>query len=653
MLFEKFEIKNFKGIREVTVDLRNRGAGLFTLIGLNESGKTTILEAIQSFDLTKSKLPSLYRNEAEGDNSDYSDVNPATFVPKRFKANFTGDVLVTATVSMTEEEREQLIDLVEQECRFVIEKSSIPLSFEIKRGYRFENSDYKEFINEFDVDLLGKSRNAKNLKHVHENERGDVWKEFGLFVKNSLPEIVYFPTFLFTQPEKIYLHYHAGETPQNALYREIISNVAKSLPQPLSIKRHIVDRILKEESLITQFFNLAFLAPDKQEQIEDTKTKISEHLTDTVFNSWSKTFGGDFTDREIRLNVNVDQVDEIVDGVSQKKPLVYAQFVIKDKSSTYQINEMSLGFRWFFSFIVFTLYKVSSGSTRPTLFLLDEPASNLHSRAQMQLLESLPRLTDNGNALIYSTHSHYMVNPDWLDQASIVSNMAIDYNDMTDSDRAKRRYTDVEIQKYRQFVGENPDKVTYFQPVLDKLNVAPSRLDLVKPSVLVEGKGDYMILEYVRKVKLGVDRSFSVVPTRGAPGMDELIGLFLGWSVPFMICLDSDRGGNDARNKYIDEWGLDPARVITLKDLSHTLENKKIEDLLNEQDVKLIKKHFGIETKPSKKQVQMFFSEMLARGENVSISKTLINRVSKFQAKGEEVLADHLKPRRKAKARKR
>ena len=50
MRYLKFRIENFKGIKETEVDLRtSTGANVFSLVGLNESGKTTILEAIHSF----------------------------------------------------------------------------------------------------------------------------------------------------------------------------------------------------------------------------------------------------------------------------------------------------------------------------------------------------------------------------------------------------------------------------------------------------------------------------------------------------------------------------------------------------------------------------------------------------------------------------
>jgi hypothetical protein len=247
----------------------------------------------------------------------------------------------------------------------------------------------------------------------------------------------------------------------------------------------------------------------------------------------------------------------------------------------------------------------------------------------MQLLESFARITGAGNQIIYSTHSHYMINPDWLDQAFIVSNAAIDYDKAYQNDNVEAK-TDISATRYRGFVGEHPDKVTYFQPVLDKLDVAPSRLDLVKKSVLVEGKGDYRLLEYISRFGVGKERDFSIVPTRGASGMDELLGLFLGWSVPFVVCLDDDKEGKIAQKRYIEEWGLPNAVVLTLADVHADLKGKRVEDILDDADRETVCKHFDV-SKISKNQIGLFFSEMLAREEKIEISNKAIERVAAFQ----------------------
>lgn len=50
MKFKKFQINKFRGISKATLDLSKTPDGsINVLVGLNESGKTTILEAINHF----------------------------------------------------------------------------------------------------------------------------------------------------------------------------------------------------------------------------------------------------------------------------------------------------------------------------------------------------------------------------------------------------------------------------------------------------------------------------------------------------------------------------------------------------------------------------------------------------------------------------
>lgn len=50
------------------------------------------------------------------------------------------------------------------------------------------------------------------------------------------------------------------------------------------------------------------------------------------------------------------------------------------------------------------------GGDSSTVYLLDEPDTHLHVRAQMQLLETLHGFADAGNQVIVSTHSPFMIN---------------------------------------------------------------------------------------------------------------------------------------------------------------------------------------------------------------------------------------------------
>lgn len=619
MRYLSFEIRNFKGIRRTVLPLTPAGSNVFTLIGLNESGKTTILEAI-NHHTPQDRLTALYESETSKETSGRSREEISALVPKRDKSDFSDDIAIVSETEFEAGEKEELIRKVCSKHQCKIDVDSIPDKFLTTRAYNFVDSDYKKYIYFFGMKPRVQAKGGRKLKPVEDSD--PIWKSIADELRAVTPEIVYFPTFLFNQPDKIYLTARDGESKSNALYRQIIENIAASLPKPLDVQRHIVDRLINEETFVDAVFNIMGLGKSKQQQITAARNEISDHLTQTVFESWSKTFGGDFRGKEILINLDVDTENS-------DDPRVYASFEIKDRTAQYEIKERSLGFRWFFSFILFTLYRVSGSQNKPTLFLLDEPASNLHSRAQMQLLDSFPKITKGGNQIIYSTHSHYMINPDWLDQAFIVSNAAINYDLAIEDSSASRSHTDISVEKYRSFVGSNPDKFTYFQPVLDKLDVVPSRLDLTKPSVLVEGKGDYRILEYAVRVGLKSKSTYSIVPTRGATGMNELIGLFLGWAVPFVVCLDDDKEGRNARDTYLKDWGLDEDKVFTLGKVHETLIGKRIEGMLDASDLENIKASFGTSS-VDKTQIQLYFSEALAKKAGPKLAEETLIRAKSF-----------------------
>lgn len=621
MKFLAFEIRNFRGIEKAKIDLVPSGSGVFTLIGLNESGKTTILEAISSFRLGEGDEKPLYQATP-------IDEDPATFVPKHEKYNFTGEVTVTATVAFEEGDKDICASWAEGKSGWKIDRSTIPDTFRIKRGHSFENSDNTGSLNSWYLDFTAKPPSARKYRDVEAED--EVWKYFSAMIRAKLPDITYFPTFIFDQPEKIVLNPTDGEGGVDKLYRTIVENVGASLPKPIDIKTHIVDRIIEPETPLEQFAGLFGLSQSKQQQVDSAVDQLSHRLTETVFDSWSKIFGTGFSDREVRLKLGVDKHE---DG----SPRIYLQIGLKDGRQQYDISERSLGFRWFFSFLLFTLFKNRERGVRNTLFLLDEPASNLHSSAQTQLMDSFPRITGGGNMLMYSTHSHYLINPEWLDQAFIVSNSAVDYDDVSGA-RASSGKTEVHVQKYRTFVGSNPDKVTYFQPVLDKLQVIPSRLDAVQPSVLLEGKGDYLLLRYALLVAMEAPIPYALVPTRGADHFGELVGILLGWGVNTCLCFDDDAKGRAARQEYADHWAFGE-RAFTLKDVDETLAGKAVEGLLEESDLAQIASHYGIERrKLTKSQIQLFFSEKLALKEKVAFSSQYLERAAKFDAVVKRVL---------------
>jgi hypothetical protein len=191
--------------------------------------------------------------------------------------------------------------------------------------------------------------------------------------------------------------------------------------------------------------------------------------------------------------------------------------------------------------------------------------------------------------LIYTTHSHHLINPKWLSGAYIVRNKAIDYNGFDGSPEN----TDVEATIYKQFVTAHPEQRTYFQPILDAIEYSPSSLEEVSNIVLTEGKNDYYTFRYMAEVILrDEDYDIKFYPGNGADRNNQIIATYLAWGRDFNIFLDGDKAGEDAKTRYIKEFGVVVHDSIsTLKDVDPTF-NIATEQLFTPQELLDIQKTF-------------------------------------------------------------
>lgn len=606
MKFLRFKIKNYKGIHDVTLDMTPNGGNIFTLVGLNESGKTSILEAISRFNPAMTEdgdeIKQLYSTVVEK-------IDPATFIPKHLKSNFNGDVIIEAVISLDDSDKSKITDKLNKDPKFEYELSELSDKIIISQNFIFESSNFnkRQIYVTYSFSVKRKGSRAKVKRTTLFDEKLMPRKAHDLIykeIKSLIPSIYYFPTFIFNQPEKI----NISENNQDVIHRiyaKVLDNIAYSTNNRLNLENHIIDRVFSEDLSV-------------REALQSSLDQMSELITRKVFELWGNILQTKVIDKEIVLVLTTERDN------------IYIQFQIKQGASRFSFNERSLGFRWFFSFLLFTLFN-KKDNDKNILFLLDEPAANLHAKAQEELLSSFPQVINNSNQIIYSTHSHYLINPIWLDQAYIVSNKAINYDYLDDREEINNGNTLIHLDKYRSYVSSNPTKTTYFQPILDKLQVTPSMLDCIKPSVLVEGKSDYLILEYARKVLLEVNDNIGILPLGGATTCEALISILKGWGVPFFIMFDDDREGRNMLEKVKRDYLLSDNAALTLNYFDDSLSGKEISGLLSDSDIEMISNYFSEPNKASprniKSSIQLFFSEHLASGKKVQFSEEFMRKI--------------------------
>lgn len=571
-----FEVSHFKGIRHASIKFAEHDtARVHTLVGLNESGKTTLLEAIHAFSPdaeTELVVKNVLTPEQQREQ----------WVPRDRISDFTGDVETKAYVEATPEDWQEYARLAKSRHDITLDPSALPASFWFKRYDRYERGDYKgSFIDDSVGRLNVKLKGSRSFKPV----TGEPFVLLARLLRSMLPTIAYYPTFVFSFPDRIYLT-DRENTPINRFYRQLFQDILDYDGSGYTIQRDIIDRVRKTDlqGPWEKWFT-SFVGTGEEEKVKQVVARAEKAVTELVFSKWNEVFGESVGNKQIQIQLQYDRGKGIKDPSGLEKAAiahdVYISFWIKDGTNRYKVEDRSLGFRWFFAFLLFTQFRIRRANSKPTVFLFDEPASNLHAAAQKKLLESFPAIASSPHRLIYSTHSHYMIEPQWLEQAAIVFNNAASHvNSIIQESTTKDSDVDVRVVPYREFVQTHPNNTSYFQPILDTLDVVPSHLDLNRGGLIVEGKGDFFFIGLACRI-MKTERA-SVFPARGAGTMGALVALQRGWGLPLRVLFDSDQGGRDGRKKLSNEFALFPDEVFSLQDISPSL--KQIEDLISDAD---------------------------------------------------------------------
>lgn len=554
MKFTHFHIKNFKGIEDIRLDFTVKPKGrVQTLVGLNESGKTTILEALNFLSYKSESLDPL-------DLPGYSVKDVHDLIPINKRANFNDSIVIEAGYEFSNEDENRIkAHLLKELAMRLTRKIG---SLVIRQSYKFENSRHISSPpqNMWTIALWVRTKGARTDRRVQADQQA--WLATVSFIKEMLPSILFFPNFLFEFPDKIYLEEGEEEEGRHQFYRTILQDILDSIGGGVDLKTHILERA-KEDT------------PNAQRALESVLLKMGSHITKTVFQNWDRIFKRKARSKEIQVTAGKNEGGRW-----------FLQLRVRDANEVYEISERSLGFRWFFAFLLLTQYRgFRQNATRDVLFLLDEPASNLHPSAQNQLLESFGNLPGN-SSVIYTTHSHHMINPDWLEGTYVVKNEGLDYDS---EDDYSARNTQITLTKYREFATKHPNQTTYFQPILDVLDFKPGRLDNVPNVVMAEGKNDYYTLKYfIEKIFKG-SRKLHVMPGTGSGSLDTVIRLYVAWGRQFIVLLDSDTEGINQKKRYNDRFGRVVSNsIFTLEDIDVTWGNIEMEQLLSDTERLLI-----------------------------------------------------------------
>ena len=591
MKYIKFIIKNFKGIKEVEIDLTKYPNGkIFPLVGLNEAGKTTILEAINFF-----------QDEVEEERAH-------ELIHKRDRGFFSDDISIEAVLEFSQEDKQDMSIFLSEKNLAFENIDAIPTYISIIKSYHYQDGSYQtkndDLWSFLPCDIKVRKAQGSKYRDLYDHHN-DEWNELLNMIETRLPKILYFENFIFKFPERIYLEeipnpsYSGEEKIIQDRYRNVIDDILKTCNEQYS-RTLLVDKL--KSSTVSE-------EESGKQILRETEITLNQKILDP----WNQIFP-DTPNKRILIETGHDSNGR------------YLQIKINEGSTSFYVDERSLGFRWFFGFILFTEFRKSrDGEDGEYLFLFDEPASNLHEGSQKKLIVLFENLTDRAK-IIYSSHSPYLLNSKFLLNTFIVKDVGREITSEYDYRQ------DIKVDYYKNFVAQHPTQESHFKPLLDVLEFEVTDFDLADNIVFFEGKFDYYTFKWLIETQFsnsGYD--FKLYPGASVNKYENIFREYLAHSKKFIAVFDADRAGKDAQTRYINNISQELENLVfTLKDIDTSFDTFTTEKLFTEDErLQIQQKSFPDDKEYSKSHFNTAIQELFIQNETFTLSSETIENFKK------------------------
>ena len=263
---------------------------------------------------------------------------------------------------------------------------------------------------------------------------------------------------------------------------------------------------------------------DMVAELEATQAIISSEL----FKYWS-------TNNNLKIQFNIESVK--VEVTTNKPVPNMPNTFIKEQIINHRLNirvqnqrssvslplgNRSKGFNWFFSFLVW-FKKIQENKDNTYILLLDEPGLNLHAKAQSDLLRFLTDLSDEYQVL-YTTHSPFMIETSKLSQVRTV----VEKEDGTHISESVQEKDPNTLFPLQAAIGYD---------LAQNLFISPKNL-------IVEGIADLVYLNLLSGIlqtmgKAGLKNDVTIVPVGGADKVATFVSLLRGNELDMVCLLDT------------------------------------------------------------------------------------------------------------------
>lgn len=557
---QKFRIRNYKSIVDSGDCYLSDNITIFA--GKNESGKSSILEALEDFhedkeiraeavpiedDELKPEISATFSVDTEDINEILNKIGEGRGVmtstidvelTKNFPKQYTlsNETVKLLNLSNTPEDKKlEILDktsILLQEINQIIAQNprfGARLTFPIK-----EATDLAEIEN-IKSQILNFNTQAAPLlpRIVDDAQRGRVSS-----IPNEIISLIDSGSIEGNEVSQFLEEFINKKLPYFVLY----SSFDDIFPDSIN-KTELSENVWAKDLETISNFNISKItSSDPQQRRNHAETTNVE---------FSEVFKQYWTQADICLEVHPDDNN------------VY--FYIKDNVSTrsYKPAQRSKGQQWYLGFYTKVVARIRDDS--PNIILIDEPGLYLHAKAQKDLLKALEKhAKEKGATILFSTHSPYLIDDNELERVRLVENQPKKGTLITGKLHAHPMATKETLTPLLTAIG---------------LGVNDGIGSLNKFSVIVEGASDAFYLRAFSKL-ISNDR-YSFVNGGGSGNMPFVGAIAQGWGSKVIYLFDNDQGKSDGEHNLSKNW-------LVLGDEIQAITSSKgsIEDIFSKDDFK-------------------------------------------------------------------
>lgn len=368
MKLEKIRIENYKSIESLEFEINEiNGSYTYSLLGINESGKSSFLNAISLISTNNLKYPSDYFDESSPvklklfycptENEIKITYNHLNAYHK-FDKKFTENIILNNIVIEYNFEPNSNVNLT-QSVFYDFSQSVFP-DYTLKAGELFKKTQTEVELEDFDLTLFFETHYSKYFfSRVHQT----------VFWKSSQ---------------------------QYLLLDDIDLNEFSTSPKEISIPLFNCFLLsgIPEDKISFEISKL-----NTPVAINSLQSKLSELTTKHINKVWPEH------PISISFQINNNKISLLIEDNDVK---------FQPKTT----GQRSDGFKQFISFLLTVSAENYNKKLNNTILLIDEPETHLHPPAQINLLEELVKITQNknNNILFFATHSNYLIDKVNLDR---------------------------------------------------------------------------------------------------------------------------------------------------------------------------------------------------------------------------------------------